>query len=328
MTICNCNQGRLPCACRPAISDHNADECKRFAGERERFETWARNEGYSLSRDENGRLVSDVERAAWIGWKYRAAQPAPVVPGWHRLVSTDWLKQIHRDLDACQKLIWANLRGCDPAYCADAQARLAEIDAMLAAAPAQGQQVECLDVAAERNAMQRQRDQARDQLARECNDTDAILRIFGIDPDEARTDGGFLNVGKVRELAALKAQQAEQKPIDRDAIHLAFEHKLREVNLPIYGNYKGDWRSLTREETADVVLGLLAAPQPAPAQDVAGLIEALTEAAQSLETISNGAGRDEFMSDFGDVRGYARSRASVARAALAAHDKQSGGADV
>ena len=47
-------------------------------------------------------------------------------------VSADWLKHIHRDLDACQKLIWANLRGCDPAYCADAQERLAEIDAMLA----------------------------------------------------------------------------------------------------------------------------------------------------------------------------------------------------
>ena len=49
-------------------------------------------------------------------------------------VPRDWLKQLHRDLDACQKLIWANLRGCDPAYCADAQARLAEIETMLATA--------------------------------------------------------------------------------------------------------------------------------------------------------------------------------------------------
>lgn len=70
---------------------------------------------------------------------------------------------------------------------------------------------------------------------------------------------------------------------------------------------------------------LYTTPQPAPAQDVEGLVEALADAAQSLETISNGAGRDEFMSDFSDVRGYARSRASVARAALAANDKQSGG---
>ncbi len=53
-----------------------------------------------------------------------------------RVVTTDWLKRIHRDLDACQKLIWANLRGCDPSYYEDAQERLREIDAMLAAAPA------------------------------------------------------------------------------------------------------------------------------------------------------------------------------------------------
>lgn len=53
-----------------------------------------------------------------------------------RVVTTDWLKRIHRDLDACQKLIWANLRGCDPSYYEDAQERLREIDAMLTAAPA------------------------------------------------------------------------------------------------------------------------------------------------------------------------------------------------
>ena len=44
---------------------------------------------------------------------------------------------------------------------------------------------------------------------------------------------------------------------EREAIHLAFEHKLREVNMPAYGEHRGDWRTLTREETADVVLELL-----------------------------------------------------------------------
>ena len=58
------------------------------------------------------------------------------VPDGSRLVTTDWLKRIHRDLDACQKVIWANLRGCDPSYYEDAQERLREIDAMLSAAPA------------------------------------------------------------------------------------------------------------------------------------------------------------------------------------------------
>ena len=53
-------------------------------------------------------------------------------------VSLEWLKQLHRDLDACQKVIW--LAGCrpqiangfDPSYVTDAQARLLEIDALIA----------------------------------------------------------------------------------------------------------------------------------------------------------------------------------------------------
>lgn len=49
-----------------------------------------------------------------------------------RVVTTDWLKQLHRDLDACQKVIWLGLDGADPSYCRDAQARLKEIDALLA----------------------------------------------------------------------------------------------------------------------------------------------------------------------------------------------------
>jgi hypothetical protein len=44
----------------------------------------------------------------------------------------------------------------------------------------------------------------------------------------------------------------------------------------------------------------------------------LADAAQSLETISRLAGRDEFMEDMTDVRGYANSRATVARSALSA----------
>ncbi|MNX79513.1 hypothetical protein D3C86_1111430 [compost metagenome] len=45
----------------------------------------------------------------------------------------------------------------------------------------------------------------------------------------------------------------------------------------------------------------------------------LADAAQSLETISKLAGRDEFMKDMTDVRGYANSRAGVARGALSAN---------
>lgn len=54
-----------------------------------------------------------------------------------RLVSVQQLQKIHRDLDACQKVIW--LAGCrprvpngfDPAYVTDAQERLKEIEALL-----------------------------------------------------------------------------------------------------------------------------------------------------------------------------------------------------
>lgn len=44
----------------------------------------------------------------------------------------------------------------------------------------------------------------------------------------------------------------------------------------------------------------------------------LSDAAQSLETISAQAGRDQFMQDMDQVRGYANSRAKVARGALSA----------
>jgi len=47
------------------------------------------------------------------------------------------------------------------------------------------------------------------------------------------------------------------------------------------------------------------------------LRERLQEAATSLETISELAGRDEMLEDMMQVRGYANSRASVAFAALA-----------
>ena len=46
------------------------------------------------------------------------------------------------------------------------------------------------------------------------------------------------------------------------------------------------------------------------------LRDALEQAAQSLESIGKLAGRDEFMQDVLDIRGFANSRATVARAAL------------
>src|SRR5690606_40599755 len=53
--------------------------------------------------------------------------------------------------------------------------------------------------------------------------------------------------------------------------------------------------------------------------ECSALVEALDGAARSLETISKLAGRDEYMQEMIEVRGYASSRAAVARSALSAH---------
>src|SRR5690554_874600 len=96
------------------------------------FDGWY-DKHQSLFRDGVGK--SDLRAAYKQG--YRDSQPAQqgsVPEGW-RLVTVKWLKRIHLDLDACQKAIWGNLQGCDPAYYKDAQERLAEIDAILSATP-------------------------------------------------------------------------------------------------------------------------------------------------------------------------------------------------
>lgn len=49
-----------------------------------------------------------------------------------------------------------------------------------------------------------------------------------------------------------------------------------------------------------------------------GVLKALLEAAQSLRTIAERSGRDEYLEDMTQVRGYAHNRACVAEAALAA----------
>ena len=67
----------------------------------------------------------------------KATTPAPEL----RLVSVYQLHKIHRELDACQKVIW--LAGCrpqvpggfDPAYVTGAQKQLKQIEALLAAPP-------------------------------------------------------------------------------------------------------------------------------------------------------------------------------------------------
>jgi hypothetical protein len=60
-----------------------------------------------------------------------SAAPSPATESDVVPVPRDRLKKIHRDLDACQKVIWSGLRGADPAYCEDAQECLAAIEDLL-----------------------------------------------------------------------------------------------------------------------------------------------------------------------------------------------------
>lgn len=57
-----------------------------------------------------------------------------------RRVSVEQLQKIHRDLDACQKVIWlagvgSRGYGFDPSYVTDAQERLQEIEALIDSTP-------------------------------------------------------------------------------------------------------------------------------------------------------------------------------------------------
>lgn len=89
---------------------------------------------------------------------------------------------------------------------------------------------------------------------------------------EARVDGLLADVDEWQKVAEQRAQmvfplkariaELEQQrggAVTKDAIFLAFERKLHKVNSPWYGERKGDWRTLTREELADTVVELLSA---------------------------------------------------------------------
>lgn len=71
-------------------------------------------------------------------------------------------------------------------------------------------QMRLLDVAAERNSMQRQRDRLKETLERECDDSDWLMRAVGLDAEQCRTDGGCINRPKVR--AKLDELDAAEQP--------------------------------------------------------------------------------------------------------------------
>lgn len=123
-------------------------------------------------------VVSDVIHHAFsrdrnIGWNAPAAEQAL------RALFEEWLKRSQFTRPNSPWDIW---KACAKAL--------------------ESQKAASLDAAAERNAMQRQRDDVKKLLVRECGDADELVRLLGLDPESVRTDGGFLNLAKVRELQA------------------------------------------------------------------------------------------------------------------------------
>ena len=188
----------------------------------------------------------------------RAAQPAPVVPE-GVTIERDMMGAMHIKLG---EFDFIQIQYQYP-YTDNASTRqLAErIAAMLAATPAQGQQVE--------------------------------WRTTAVMLEQANAGLAQLN-GKLRaELSALKAQQVGQEPVG----YAAQDDIDWNGDIPV-----------RRERFADYQVPLYTAPQPAPAQDVAGLVAFLQTI--QMTRLPDGSQHYQEAQSWIDT--------------LAAHDKQSG----
>jgi hypothetical protein len=245
-------------------NDHTADECKRFAGEREAFMEqypaskslgWSGSE-FIPSRNSYWQLQTCAQvNLLWECWqKARAAQPAPVVP--EGCIPIPTVEQLAEAL--------SNVGGFH-----EMSAELIAPDLLaklLAAAPAQGQQVEC----------------------RECERLRGELEVRIAQRDAAQTSIGGLQViieDQEAELSALKAQQVGQEPTVKDCLTVqpvAYAVFAENGNIRIWCSDPIQAETL-RQQYGDDLRPLYTAPQPAPAQDVAGLRAALVEAAGALD---------------------------------------------
>lgn len=192
----------------------------------------------------------------------RAAQPAPVVPEGWKLVPVEPTPAMLR------AGVYVAV-GALPIY-----------KAMLAAAPAQGQQVECQECGRLRGDFEELAERYGKLQAGE----DSLLAKVVTERDQA-----------LAELSALKAQQAEQKPVrfveDREVLARLLEdddqcigdyHAFQGATGISLGSDHGIWRAAY---AAGMVRQAKAAPQPAPAQDVAGLASSDPAAKAEFETL-------------------------------------------
>ena len=241
----------------------------------------------------------DMATAAADGFRdgQRAAQPAPVVPEGYALVPV----QMTDDMRDAGNIHVLN-RGTLARIWAD----------VLAAAPAQGQQVECQECERLRRSLDQayanynqvsfastERGKERDRLGRELyerNNENYALRV---------------------QLSALKAQQVGQEPVGYTTAGMLAIAK----ELPLTGRIGARCKADERWNVP-----LYTTPQPALAQDVAGLVEAAKKADdalsalvrndQPLETLTR-----KYGSDWSAAIDKVRTELVIR---IADHDKQSG----
>ncbi|WP_137971974.1 hypothetical protein [Pseudomonas sp. F(2018)] len=246
-------------------NDHNADECKRFAGEREAFEARFK-ECMSMRKDERGRYKDQTTVTAWFVWQARAPHPAPVVPEKIESIRL-WF---FRDLSDSQRLGLFSICGWPAHELTTHSAQSLVLRKLLAAAPAQGQQVE-------------------------------HPSLFARLVEQEKEIGGLRE-----ELAALKAQQAEQKPVAEFGSDCIF-------NL----------RKQPSGERWPVGTKLYTAPTPQP--DAGGPVDAVDRAIEWLDcqAMAESEPVDEALRAFSEDSTLDNATALV-MAVRAAHDKQSG----
>lgn len=372
-------------------NDHNADECKRFAGERERFEAWFRDK-YKMPDRIPFNWEGEGIALLLEGWQARAAQPAPVVP--ERLAEridqaiTDFthgrasmrVPPLPHDVDMVlgECLTLVRQLAAAPAQVLsfkDDPRKPHELSAAgcrcvrfgegnphwpcpIHAAPAQGQQVECQECERLKFAIEVAKTDeldaavyaATESLKHELWEAQAELAALKAQQEKPRAEvcmGCVEQASRIRELEHkmdyYKAQQAEQKPRDwpDDEIVSAWKwceenggtpaeflsHSLlvkrsRVLGRPLTWREAIELTAMTTNMPDDQRDKLLAmddtAPQPAPAQDVAGLVEAL----RKLDELPKQSGHAI------PTAGRMRAEGLVIRAArelVAAHEKQSGG---
>lgn len=209
------------CTNCPGATDHDTAHCPLFLlRERVAFENEYRI--FDLSKLDTDEYANHTLHMMWQAWQARAAlaQPSPMPelerpeilygPSTHICWTPDHTPREKRKqvvlieaaaLDAFSaqhdRIVGALQRQVSALALGAEQARVAELESQL------------LDASAERNAMQRQRDNERSMFERECDDADELIRLMGLDPEQFRTDGGSINLPKLRAAIAQAGQVPE-----------------------------------------------------------------------------------------------------------------------